>query len=433
MRDGLIILAIVSILSLTFLSSQLLSSRNKCNPEVRLLIDQELKETSRNDVSTDPPLKQDKIRFIIQTYKREKVEYDYLKQTVSKINQNFIHFPLQFEILAFTSSIDCKIEGIKCQITERNPKMVELQNKLVGKDDKRGQQISGQTMDFYSLLSEVQKKCTKKEIFFFMEDDFVFCDQSALHWLLVKNWALEHYDDWKSIRVSIGLNGLFLKCEDIPYYLGIIDNIFKSEPWDPIDEIVGYKWSHYFSKEKQVQYVYRYNLLSHIGEESSVSNGPGRNNECLHMNRNSHFLWFEQYNFISCRNYLFSPCDRPELFKDYELSMSAHEEIPGSTELVEKLMKENLIEIKVSTIDGINCNKVCESHKMKCFVHGFLVANSGKYLRDKIYGKSLWVLNGDSDPVYHIAYQKVFIANDVRRSTCEKDHPGFYRICPCSY
>lgn len=136
-----------------------------------------------------------------------------------------------------------------------------------------------------------------------------------------------------------------------------------------------------------VQYVYRYNLLNHFGEISSVLNAPGRTSSCLDLNRNSNFLWYEQYNYISCRNYLFSPCNNTKLFKNYELGISGFEELPGSFELVENLRKELLMEIKISNIDGINCNKVCESHNMKFFRSGFLIANSGFYLSEKFYGK----------------------------------------------
>lgn len=97
---------------------------------------------------------------------------------------------MKFEILAYTSSDHCKVPGIKCTKVTRNQKMVEIQKKYIDNGHEKGKSVSSQTIDFYSIMTEVQTKCQKKEIFFFIEDDFHFCDQSALHWILVKNGTL---------------------------------------------------------------------------------------------------------------------------------------------------------------------------------------------------------------------------------------------------
>lgn len=173
--------------------------------------------------------------------------------------------------------------------------------------------------------------------------------------------------------------------------------------------------------------------MSHIGDESSVTNKDGRrSNKCLQMNRNSDFLWFEHYNYVSCPGYLFSPCDNKMLFKNYELGMNPHQELTISSYATDKLLEQNLIEIKFSKEDGIDCNQVCSSHKMRCFQQGFLMINSGRYLRDRWYGKSIWVINDNTDPTYQYPYHILWTARTVKTSNCENRHPGFHRICPCT-
>lgn len=425
---------------------KLSTQKLKCPKDIKLKEDQhkkkkiEAKERKLEKENQTPKvkieqlpkrIKQDKMRFVIQTFKRKKTDFSYLRQIVSNILFNFTPFPLPFEIFAYTSSKDCHVEGATCNTIQRNLEMLEIQNKTIQKDDKRGIQVSGQAMDFYSLLEAVHTNCTQDEIFFFMEDDFLFCNHSALHWQLVKNWALDHYEHWNSVRVSTGMNGLFLKCELIPFYRSTVLDYYKKDSRHPIDNVMGYKWSHHYSNEKQVQYVYRYNLFSHIGHESTVFNEQGKLNDCLHMNTNSDFLWFEQYNFMVCPHYLFSPCDKKELYNNYELGVGPYIELSGSLYANDKILKENRIDIKVATRKIINCNTVCESHKMKCFPQGFLLINSGNYLRQKLYESSnLWIKNEMIDTLYHDMH---IIVNSMNTawSTCEREHPGYFRICPC--
>lgn len=380
-------------------------------------------------------IQQNSIKFVIQSYSRESMGYYYLKNTVESIHQNFEQFPLKYEILVYSSTGNPRINGIKFQEIFKNVSMEELAKKKIDPKSTKYLKKASQTIDFYSLLQSLKNTCKKDEIFFFMEDDFIFCYNGILHWFLAKKWATENFDKWRTVRVSIGLNGLFLKCRDIPLYLSVIDQEFAKEPWNPIDNILGTYWSHYYNKNSPiVQYIYRYNLLHHIGEISSVGNQEERNNACLEMNSKSIYHWFEKFDYYLCKNYLFSPChfNNTSLFQGYDNSISGIQEIPGSIDTIKSLMKDLGIEIKISKFLIYSCDQVCKSFNLKCNRFGFLIANSGNFLRREFFTLDHPIGVSKTDPLIHKIYGSIVLTQDIRRSTCHQSFEGYFRICPCS-
>lgn len=105
-----------------------------------------------------------------------------------------------------------------------------------------------------------------------MEDDFIFCPNTAERVAYVLQWAFSHPTEWSGVRISHGFNGIFLQRQDLSVLQSYVVKQFNTAP---IDDMLGKFWTGadgsyplFFGKRRFM--TYRYNLMEHIGAVTSL-------------------------------------------------------------------------------------------------------------------------------------------------------------------
>ncbi len=126
-----------------------------------------------------------------------------------------------------------------------------------------------QTLNFLETMIAWRDRCTT-DWFLLMEDDFHACPGMAVHLQYTLRYAQARMGDatMRGFRISIGLNGLLLRCRDLNDMVARIalSDITRM----PVDYLLGESWG----KSSANIHTYRYNLLLHVGGTSTIGNTP---------------------------------------------------------------------------------------------------------------------------------------------------------------
>ncbi|EFC47205.1 hypothetical protein NAEGRDRAFT_57357 [Naegleria gruberi] len=178
-----------------------------------------------------------------------------------------------------------------------------------------------QSNDFYDMIKTVDSNFRVKDNtpIAIMEDDFIMCEGAYYHFgrIFEKIHELESSGkDWVGYRFSFGLNGVLIQRKDLGSMLRFLER--ESETDTPIDWLLEqyfHQLNHYgkLRFQDRLFYIYRYQLMKHIGVTSSVGNERNieRNNvdfpNCMEPQTQSQLLVLFQAE--ACPNSYFFPCN----------------------------------------------------------------------------------------------------------------------------
>eukprot|EP00884_Botryococcus_braunii_P003153 jgi/Botrbrau1/12839/Bobra.0045s0008.1 len=139
-----------------------------------------------------------------------------------------------------------------------------------------GREVRKQTRDLVTLMNMAKGL---SHYYMFMEDDFRVCPFAIriIAYVISKLNAIPGAANWLALRVSYGMNGIVLKTEDLESLSGYMMKYTDKLPPDLL-------WVEWYSgrkpelysvigrgRNRRILYVYRYNLLDHIGFNSSFA------------------------------------------------------------------------------------------------------------------------------------------------------------------
>ncbi len=231
----------------------------------------------------------------IPTVSRQNSE-DYLLKTLESINQQLPLDPLDvmYNQLLF---IIVNVQGIGHERFEeakllysnkKNPtniyyEFITIKENEILKDVKEGTtplndpgnanvpgyRVRKQTR---SLVTVLRKSYDKGKFYMFLEDDMKFCPYgfNAIQYLL--NKASLYHPNWLAIRASYGMNGIFLRNEDMIVFS---EYLLKHQARRPPDHLVvewfaGETIESGKYKNDRSNIGFRYNLFDHIGTISTL-------------------------------------------------------------------------------------------------------------------------------------------------------------------
>lgn len=308
-----------------------------------------------------------------------------------------------------------------------------------------------QANDFLSMLRLLRSTvCNKGNWVLLAEDDFVVCPGAAVH--LMQLLHTMDPETWSGVRLSYGLNGILLSCKVIPPLVRYIEDAATSNKVDlPIDWLIETALFHddrtksmrYFVQQF---YIYRFNLMEHIGLISSIDNYqvPDQYPRC-YESQTSNFCKHE-FDVHACGHSLFSPCDnkaRRELLPQFDTGLIDSPAIAnfGVRSILEQRATHvhhlgQLASVSVEKcLPGQSCVECCRAKNKQCSSEFFPYVNHCELLKHHFpcqVCKSDWTSTGPS-PFYNMRSSVCWVSTRRGRMSCELRQDGdTQRLCPCS-
>lgn len=394
-----------------------------------------------NEADKTTPIK---LRIIIPSTPRKDKGYEYLEKTFESIKSNFEPFNVDFNVFTFSSSSETpkinhpKFEHFRIEHLE----LPKDKTPKISPDYVRAPMILRQNLDWVSMMKKWITICRDDEIFLYMEDDFLICDNAESHLLSIYLWAQKYRSHWKSIRTSIGFNGLFMQCKDIHGYIKTVweECLNPMKNLYPLDYALGVSWSPINSNEKRVHFTFKYNLFYHIGKVSTVGNeidglyAP----KCYDGMAHSFNFYLEKFDTFNCEKYMISPCFNRNLMKDFDLHGKETIQVRPllsreSRYLLTNKTEIDLFEYKVKNEES--CSEICEKYGRKCEQKYYIFANSCDEFKSRFPCKycvsQMWGVWDQSVPFYT---EEMCVLHDHPRYNCHKKFKmpeGTVKVCPC--
>lgn len=176
-------------------------------------------------------------------------------------------------------------------------------------NDTPGRKVRHQTYDLISLMKLAKDKST---YFMFMEDDFPVCPKALDTFYYVLRKATYYIPDWKAIRTSYGMNGIFILGKELGNLATFFDTHVAHRPPDGlvVEWMCGKLTPNAATCEvPQRHMTYRWNLFKHIGTVSSLRQTglPSFPGCWEHF---AHLLWeVDTYNLKDCDEDDLWPCN----------------------------------------------------------------------------------------------------------------------------
>lgn len=288
--------------------------------------------------------------------------------------------------------------------------------------------------------------------FLLMEDDFQWCPgalRSHISRALSFAWEQRADPKLRGVRISVGLNGLLLKCEDLPR---IYEGLFFAANKVPVDYLLG----SLFGASSSRIYTYRYNTMRHLGDQSTVGNHAtlysaarfGRHGAIPGCGEilTQHITLppEEEFKLAPCCTSLFSPCNLNN--ERYQLS---------SLGFLDKnpIAADDQTVYPFPSVTNQDCHEACSAKGMVCNAAGAPQINNCAvaitlFNCEGSCGISQGVelpafREDDNQPISTILIGSVFGARAAGTCmlssclhsafTCEAKHVNSQRICPCSW
>lgn len=123
-----------------------------------------------------------------------------------------------------------------------------------------------------NLVSVIRKVSHYGRYYLFLEDDMEFCPYGFIAIQNLLDKASQYHPNWLAIRASYGMNGIFIRREDVNVFG---DYLLKHQMRRPPDHLVvewyaGESEEARVYKENRVNIGYRYNIFNHIGYTSTL-------------------------------------------------------------------------------------------------------------------------------------------------------------------
>lgn len=366
------------------------------------------------------------MNIIMPTRKRTRgnIGYKYLEETVNSIKSNFDQIGVNWNIFAFSRSEEIPEINDQRFNFVKLPQVKEVWNR-----------VHQQSLDWIEMMKSWKSKCSSHEIFLYLEDDFVMCENSVLDLLSIYQWAQKRRSHWMSIRTSFGFNGLFMQCRDIDKYLKVIQEICLEDQIYALDYAMAEWWSKYLGQIDRVHYTFRYNLFKHIGVYSSVGNDDHykRNPKCFDTNSHIFNYYLEKFDNHNCNIFMMSPCDKPKIQKEFVYR--ARDVIEASPILNKKERIILMDKLKVSLTLGynFNCTTICANKGLTCDEKLYQFANLCEALKENRWEpctcvSEVWYGTHDMGPFY---YQQFCVILDQPVYKCDHKPLAVQKLCPC--
>ncbi|EFC44418.1 predicted protein [Naegleria gruberi] len=323
-----------------------------------------------------------------------------------------------------------------------------------------------QSNDFYDMIKIVNEQLRIKDNtpIAIMEDDFIMCEGAHYHFgrIFEKIHELEsNGKDWVGFRFSFGLNGVLIQRKDLGFLLRFLER--EAETDTPIDWLLEQYWhqlNHYGKMrfKERLFYIYRYQLMKHIGVTSSVGNERNieRNNldfpNCMEPQTQSQLLVLFQVE--GCPNSYFFPCNDtlvgpntvtkriPKSSLAFMLPYIDDEEYEFNHDTLRlpSFPSSNPIPLselkKVRSVPcdaGESCSNCCERFDSVCDARFFSYINRCDEL--KRYAPNC-VCTYERNPVLDSSSplldgEYCILGSRQSRFRCQNDMYGKRRLCPC--
>ncbi len=298
-----------------------------------------------------------------------------------------------------------------------------------------------QTQDFLGMLRLLAEPggCAT-DLFMLMEDDFVMCPGSLAGMRESLAYARARFDDptFRGVRVAVGLNGLILRCRDVPDMIGRV--VLGPAARVPVDYLLAAS----FKASGALIVTRRAALMTHVGERSTIGNDPA----LLYVGTNgpapscgemlSHHITValeEHFSLGGCCDSQFSPCEAPNdkhpvLAEDPQRRSRHREEDMDLAAPVAPTMGE----------PSENCDTVCERHGMLCNASRAAEINQCNVLRHTVECDKTCVTQDGMDLPGVITVSdgpgslstRCILSSCIRSFQCQHFFKGTSRLCPCA-
>lgn len=138
-----------------------------------------------------------------------------------------------------------------------------------GTPNKPGYIVRKQTRD---VVKVINKSVNKGSYYLFLEDDMSMCPYgfNVIYYLL--NKATSYHKDWLAIRASYGMNGIFMKNDDLPIFAAYLYKHHSRRPPDHlvVEWFAGETAESAAYRKNRVNIGFRYNIFNHIGVTSTL-------------------------------------------------------------------------------------------------------------------------------------------------------------------
>jgi hypothetical protein len=304
-----------------------------------------------------------------------------------------------------------------------------------------------QTLDFLGMLYRLAPVCMT-DYFLLMEDDFVLCPDFGQHFRFAAlPYAESRLSDptFRGLRIAAGLNGLLLKCRDVREN---IRHILESGKMGtvPIDYLLADQWSQ--SPSKIV--TYRYAMMTHIGDRSTVGNDVDMYSATKFGSVPSCYVILhfhvsipkpEHFNVPACCSSLFSPCSDAvtndlvtKRGHKHPLSLAAGV-FPGYSPTTMAVPGRTLVARPMET-----CRDACGREGLGCSEAYAPIANTcssmAKHFRE-CAGKNCVTIEGEELPAYAHSFGlgrdqgQCYLTKCPFQYLCHADNRATTRLCYC--
>mmetsp|Transcript_30869 Transcript_30869/g.50238 ORF Transcript_30869/g.50238 Transcript_30869/m.50238 type:complete len:424 (-) Transcript_30869:107-1378(-) len=181
--------------------------------------------------------------------------------------------------------------------------------------NKPGARVRTQTKD---LIYTIRQTPESSKHLFIMEDDFFMCSGTldAILYMISKAYRID--PEWLAMKVSYGFNGILLRDRDVRPFAAYLEKRYRDRPPDHIQTEwwQGEKPESRAYKGKRSYFVFRYNLLEHIGVKSSLRSKEMVGFGVCGQEMNTELMFpVDAFDSGKCGNNDMSPCgrdDKPE-------------------------------------------------------------------------------------------------------------------------
>jgi hypothetical protein len=153
-----------------------------------------------------------KINFVIPTVYRRRNGHNYLIKTFTSIYELFSKNSINFHVYAFEKEGQANPPFKHSRFHYETFTHYKIPTRIKVESD-RDKKILKQNLDWISMMVKYRKMCQPGEIFIYLEDDFVFCENSLAH--VLGAWNYVNNENVYGIKFSYGLSGNILRCEQI--------------------------------------------------------------------------------------------------------------------------------------------------------------------------------------------------------------------------
>lgn len=179
---------------------------------------------------------------------------------------------------------------------------------IAGNANRPGWKVRKQTRDVAAVLRVVHAEA---RYFVFGEDDMALCAHGLRAMSYIVERASTYYPDWLAVRASFGMNGIFLKYDDL---VPFADYLIEHQSRRPPDHLV-VEW---FAGEKEQSQAYkgtrphlgfRWNIFRHLGTKSTLGSNTKRMPGCFEVLTVPVVFPVEAYLKATCPRQDFTPCE----------------------------------------------------------------------------------------------------------------------------